>query len=223
MPATTIITNRTVRLLLALAAGAIAVPVIPWILWGARLDHAVADWLDPLPPPAVLAAAEIGVLAADIILPVPSSLVATLGGASLGVAVGTLCGSVGLTIGSLAGWLLGRIAGRRSFEALDAHERAAVAARRRTLGPLLVVVSRPMPIRAEAGALKAGAAGMTWPTFLAAAAPANGVIALAWSLAGAYGRNADSLQWVALAAVAVPAVIAAAVAAYRGDRGIPAA
>ena len=183
----------------------------------------MADWLDPLPPPAVLAAAEIGVLAADIILPVPSSLVATLGGASLGVAVGTLCGSVGLTIGSLAGWLLGRIAGRRSLEALDAHERAAVAERRRTLGPLLVVVSRPLPILAEAVALMAGAAGMTWPTFLAAAAPANGVIALAWSLAGAYGRNADSLQWVALAAVAVPAVIAAAVAASRGDRGIPAA
>jgi uncharacterized membrane protein YdjX (TVP38/TMEM64 family) len=223
MPVPTIITHRTVRLLLALAASAIAVPVIPWMLWGARLDHAVADWLDPLPPPAVLAAAEIGVLAADIILPVPSSLVATLGGASLGVAVGTLCGSVGLTIGSLAGWLLGRIAGRRSLEALDAHERAAVAERRRTLGPLLVVVSRPLPILAEAVALMAGAAGMTWSTFLAAAAPANGVIALAWSLAGAYGRNADSLQWVALAAVAVPAVIAAAVAAYRGDRGIPAA
>ncbi len=223
MPAPTITTNRTVRLLLALAAGAIAVPVIPWMLWGARLDHAVADWLDPLPPPAVLAAAEIGVLAADIILPVPSSLVATLGGASLGVAVGTLCGSVGLTIGSLAGWLLGRIAGRRSFEALDARERAAVAARRRTLGPLLVVVSRPLPILAEAVALMAGAAGMTWPTFLAAAAPANCVIALAWSLAGACGRNADSLQWVALAAVAVPAVIAAAVAASLGDRGIPAA
>ena len=223
MPASTITTNRTVRLLLALAAGAIAVPVIPWMLWGARLDHAVADWLDPLPPPAVLAAAEIGVLAADIILPVPSSLVATLGGASLGVAVGTLCGSVGLTIGSLAGWLLGRIAGRRSFDALDARERAAVAARRRTLGPLLVVVSRPLPILAEAVALMAGAAGMTWPTFLAAAAPANCVIALAWSLAGACGRNADSLQWVALAAVAVPAVIAAAVAASLGDRGIPAA
>jgi uncharacterized membrane protein YdjX (TVP38/TMEM64 family) len=171
----------------------------------------------------VLAAAEIGVLAADIILPVPSSLVATLGGASVGVAVGTLCGAVGLTIGSLAGWLLGRIAGRRSFDALDARERAAVAARRRTLGPLLVVVSRPLPILAEAVALMAGAAGMTWSTFLAAAAPANGVIALAWSLAGAYGRNADSLQWVALAAVAVPAVIAAAVAACRGDRGIPAA
>ena len=56
MPAPTITTTRTVRLLLALAAGAIAVPVIPWMLWGARLDHAVADWLDPLPPPAVLAA-----------------------------------------------------------------------------------------------------------------------------------------------------------------------
>jgi uncharacterized membrane protein YdjX (TVP38/TMEM64 family) len=214
---------KAVRLLLCLTAAAIAVPLIPWLLWGTRLDHAVAALLDPPPPPAVLAAAEIGVLAADILLPVPSSLVATLGGASLGLAAGTACGWAGLTIGSLAGWWLGWAAGRRSVTALDDREQAVLNARQRTLGPLLVVVSRPLPILAEAVALMAGATGMRWRTFLAAAAPANLAIAFAWSLSGTLGQAADSLQWVALAAVAVPAAVAAVVAVRRHDVGeIPA-
>jgi uncharacterized membrane protein YdjX (TVP38/TMEM64 family) len=219
IPETTVVMPKELRLLLGLTVAAIAVPVVPWLLWGTRLDHAVAAWLEPPPPAPLLAVAEIGVLASDILLPVPSSLVATLGGASLGVVGGTACGWIGLTLGSLAGWWLGRTAGRRSIAALDDEARAALEARRRRLGPLVVVLTRPLPILAEAAALMAGATGMTWQAFLAAAAPANLAIAFAWSLAGALGRDADSLQWVAIAAVAVPAVVAALVAVRRHDAG----
>jgi uncharacterized membrane protein YdjX (TVP38/TMEM64 family) len=216
--------SRTTRLLLSLTGAAIAVPLVPWILWGARLDHAVAAWLDPPPPAPLLAAAEIGVLAADILLPVPSSLVATLGGASLGLAAGTACGWLGMTLGSLAGWLLGRVAGGRSLAGIDSSARAALAARERRFGPLVVVLTRPLPILAEAAAILAGATGMPWRAFLAAAAPANLAIAFAWSLAGTLGREADSLQWVAVAALAVPATVAAVVAVRSRPSGrIPAA
>lgn len=215
---------RTTRLLLSLTLAAIAVPLVPWLVWGTRLDHAIAAWLDPPPPPAMLAAAEIGVLAADIILPVPSSLVATLGGASLGVVAGSACGGLGLTLGSMAGWVLGRFAGARGLAGVEASARATLAARERRFGPLAVVLTRPLPILAEATAILAGAAGMPWRSFLAAAAPANLAIAFAWSLAGALGRDADSLQWVAVAALAVPAMVAS-LAAVRGRPadGIPAA
>lgn len=214
---------RTARLLLSLTAAAVAVPLAPWLLWGARLDHAVAAWLDPPPSAPVLAAAEIGVLAADILLPVPSSLVATLGGASLGVASGTVCGWLGLTLGSLAGWLLGRLAGRRGLATVDRATRETIESRERRFGPLVVVLTRPLPILAEAAALLAGATGMPWPTFLAAAAPANLAIAFAWSLAGSLGRDADSFLWVAIAALAVPAAAAAVVAVRRRPAGgIPA-
>jgi uncharacterized membrane protein YdjX (TVP38/TMEM64 family) len=215
---------KELRLLLGLTVAAIAVPLGPWLLWGARLDHAIAAWLEPPPPPAVLAAAEIGVLAADILLPVPSSLVATLGGASLGVVAGSGCGWLGLTLGSMAGWLLGRIAGARRLAGVDPSARAAIAARERRFGPLAVVLTRPLPILAETTAILAGAAGMPWRAFLAAAAPANLAIAFAWSLAGALGREADSLQWVAVAALAVPATVAALTAVRaRSADGIPAA
>lgn len=210
--------SSTVRLLAVLIALAVAVPLVPWLLVGARLDHAVAAWLDPPPPPAILAAAEVGVLAADILLPVPSSLVTTLGGASLGVAAGTACGWLGMTIGSLAGWWLGRVAGTRRLARLDPADRAALAGRQRRYGPLVVVVTRPLPILAEAAALVAGAAGMPARVFLAAAAASNLAIAFAWSLAGSLGREADSLQWVALASLAVPAAVAAVIAARRPER-----
>lgn len=215
---------RTARLLTILAIAAIAVPLVPWLAWGARLDHAVAAWLDPPPPPVVLAVAEIGVLAVDLLLPVPSSLVATLGGASLGLAAGTACAWLGMMLGSCAGWLLGRVVGIRGASALDPDARAAVEAQERRYGPLAIVVTRPLPILAEAAALLAGAAGMPWQTFLAAAAPANLAIAFAWSLAGTLGKDADSLQWVAIAALAVPATVAAGVALRRQpSRRIPTA
>ncbi|MFM9011733.1 MAG: VTT domain-containing protein [Planctomycetota bacterium] len=204
--------TRTSRLLLALIAAAIAVPLLPWLLWGARLDHAVAEWLDPPPPAPLLAVAEVGILAADILLPVPSSLVTTLGGASLGVVTGTVCGWLGMTLGSLAGWLLGRGCARRGVAALDADARATLASRERQFGPLVVVLTRPLPILAEAAALLAGAAAMPLTSFLAASASANLAIALAWSLAGSLGHGADSLQWVTVAAVAAPALVATLVA-----------
>lgn len=208
--------NRTSRLLIVLTAAAVAVPVVPWLVWGARLDHAVADWLDPPPPPPLLAVAEVGILAADIVLPVPSSLVATLGGASLGVVAGTACAWMGMTVGALAGWLLGRAGGGRAAAALGGAPGTTGENRKHRFGPLVVVITRPLPILAEATALLAGATGMTCRAFLAAAAPANLAIAFAWSLAGSMGRDADSLQWVAVAAVAVPAVVAAIVAVRRG-------
>jgi len=212
------------RLLLGLAAAAVAVPLLPWLVWGARLDHAVADWLDPPPSAPLLAVAEIGILAADILLPVPSSLVTTLGGAVLGVAAGTACGSLGMTLGSLAGWLLGRAFAHRGVAALDAEARAALESRERRFGPLAVVLTRPLPILAEAAALLAGATAMPLGSFLAASAAANLAIAFAWSLAGSLGREADSLQWVAVAALAAPALVAAAVALRRRVTGrIPAA
>ena len=91
--------HRPLRLFLMLALLAVAVPLVPFLLFGTRLDHAVAGWLDPPPAPQVLAAIEVGVLAADLLLPVPSSMVATLGGAHLGVVIGTGCAWLGMTAG----------------------------------------------------------------------------------------------------------------------------
>ena len=200
--------RRATRLLVVLTLAAVAVPLIPFLLFGTRLDHLVADWLDPRPTPAVLAALEVGVLAADLVLPVPSSMVATLGGAELGVAAGTACAFLGLSAASLAGWWAGRAAGARALARLDAADRRELERRQHGLGPLLIVLTRPLPLVAEAAALVAGGSGMPLRDFLPAAASGNLVIALVWSAAGAFGRSADSLPVALLWSLVLPVGLA---------------
>jgi uncharacterized membrane protein YdjX (TVP38/TMEM64 family) len=199
--------RRPLSIMLGLTGLAVAVPLVPFLAFGARLDHAIANWLDPPPPAAVLAAAEVGILAVDILLPVPSSFVATLGGARLGIVAGTVCGWLGMTLGGIAGWSLGRVVGGTALARLDDEARGSLAARERQLGPLLVVVTRPLPLIAEAAAIMSGAAAMPFRTFLVAAASGNLAIALAWSLAGAIGRADDSLQWMLAWSLIVPVTL----------------
>ena len=212
--------RRPLRLLLILALAAVAVPLLPFLAFGTRIDHHVARWLDPLPAPPVLAAIEVGVLAADLLLPVPSSLVATLGGAHLGVVVGTACAWLGMTAGAMAGWWIGHTAGAASLSSLTADEQERLAGQQRRFGPLAVVLTRPLPLVAEAAAIMAGAAGMGWRAFLIAAGSGNLAIAMVWSIAGALGRQADSLQWVLVGSLAVP--VAITWLALRRDRQTPA-
>jgi uncharacterized membrane protein YdjX (TVP38/TMEM64 family) len=200
--------RRATRLLVLLTLAALAVPLVPFLLFGTRLDRLVADWFDPRPAPAVLALLEVGVLAADILLPVPSSMVATLGGAELGIALGTLCAFLGMTAGSLAGWWLGATAGARALARLDVADREALERRQQRLGPLLVVLTRPLPLVAEAAALVAGGTGMTLRDFLPAAASGNLAIALVWSAAGALGRSADSLPLALVWSLVIPVALA---------------
>lgn len=207
--------RRAVRFLVVLTLAAVAVPLVPFVVCGARLDQMVAGWLDPPPPAAVLAALEVGVLAADMLLPVPSSLVATLGGAQLGFVVGTACAWLGMTVGAAAGWWLGRAAAAPRLAGLAAEERAELDRRQRRYGPLAVVLTRPVPLVAEAAALVAGGSGMPFREFLAAAGGGNLAIAAAWTLAGVLGRQAESLQWVLVASLAVPVAIAS-LATRRG-------
>ena len=67
---------------------------------------------------------------------------------------------------------------------------------------MLVVMTRPLPLLAEAAALAAGGAGMPLATFFPAAAIGNAVIAAAWSALGALGR--EELSLVTLVALVVP-------------------
>ncbi len=198
---------RPLSIVLGLTAIAVAVPLVPFLVCGARLDHAIAVWLDPPPPAMMLAAAEVGILAVDILLPVPSSLVATLGGAQLGIALGTACAWLGMTLGGIAGWGVGRLVGGAAVARLDDITRASLVDRERRFGPLLVVMTRPLPLIAEAAAIMAGAAAMPFRSFLAAAASGNFAIALAWSVAGASGQQGDRLQWMLVWSLIVPVLL----------------
>jgi uncharacterized membrane protein YdjX (TVP38/TMEM64 family) len=126
--------------------------------------QAFAEWLveDPEPWIAVggpaAAGVGIGLLVADVVLPVPSSLVMMAHGAVFGLALGAGLSLLGAVGAAVAGYALGRWAGPPTLRRVcSSAERERAAGLVRRWGLLAVVASRPVPLLAETVALVAGA------------------------------------------------------------------
>lgn len=150
----------------------------------------------------------VSLLVGDVLLPVPSSAVMVAHGALFGLAVGaglSLLGSLGAA--ALAFWL-----GSRGAPLLDsllgAAERERADALLTRWGGLAVLLTRPLPIAAEAVALLAGASPMRWRELLTMAALGSAPAALLYAWVGAAAVRIDGGAWV-LAAVALLAAVAA--------------
>jgi membrane protein YqaA with SNARE-associated domain len=113
-------------------------------------------------------------LAADVLLPIPSSIVGTLLGARLGFMPGWACAWIGLVVGNLAGYVAGRILLTRLASAIP-----------QTPTSLVLFVSRPVPVLAEAVTFAAGAVQMPLMPFLGISAAGSGLYALALAGNGA--------------------------------------
>jgi uncharacterized membrane protein YdjX (TVP38/TMEM64 family) len=148
-----------------------------------------------------------GAMATDVVLPVPSSLVATLAGAQLGVLGGTSASWTGMTLGATLAFGLARYWGRplaeRFVSTVDLARLDRLATR---LGPGLIVVTRAIPVFAEASVLLLGINRLAWRRFLPALCASNLGIALAYA---AFGDFAGRHAWLPLAlAISVAAPLA---------------
>ena len=127
------------------------VPIVPFLIAGDRIEAWTLNWLDSCPEPWLLAAATAAILASDIFLPVPSSLVSTLAGAQLGILSATLASWIGLTLGGAIGFGLARRFGRplvRQFSSASDLEYMERTGSR--LGVWMLAATRPLPVLAEA-------------------------------------------------------------------------
>lgn len=119
---------------------------------------------------AVAALAAVGLLIADVVLPVPSSVIMVWLGAHHGWLAGaalSLAGCVGAT--ALAFWL-GRRGGPLFARIVPPPERARADAVLARWGMLAIAVTRPVPIVAETTAVVAGASpAVSWCRMLIAA------------------------------------------------------
>ncbi|MBG0568417.1 VTT domain-containing protein [Actinoplanes aureus] len=147
------------------------------------------------------AAIGVGLLVADAVLPVPSSVVMVALGATFGLAAGAALA----LLGGLGGFAVGYVLGWRSRKLLvTGTTRPAGLVRR--WGLLAVVVSRPLPLVAETVAYTAGALGMRPVATFAAAAAGTAGPAVAFSYAGWRGATAGD-GFVVFGAVAVATLL----------------
>jgi uncharacterized membrane protein YdjX (TVP38/TMEM64 family) len=184
---------------------ALLVPIVPFLAFGDALDARIAGWLDPPPPPANVALLTVAVLAADVLLPVPSSVVSTLAGARLGVLAATSASWLGMTTGALVAFWLARAFGRplaiRLSTSQDIDDMDHIA---RRAGAWALIVSRPLPILAEAAVLFLGTSGMRLRAFLPPVLLSNLGIALVYSILGRFAQSHGALPLALGASVALP-------------------
>lgn len=151
---------------------AIMIPILPFAVIGELPGD---RWLSATDDDALLFGfTGMGLLASDVLLPVPSSIVGTMLGARLGLLPGWLWCWLGLVVGNTVGYLAGRLLlGRLASNTAQAPTLA------------LLFISRPVPVLAEALTFIAGAEKIRFGHFLPVIVAGNGCYALALAGNGA--------------------------------------
>ena len=207
--------TRAIALVLIVAAVVIGSKLLIEDIFGWSLEPSARAWMTAAGPAAAIAV--IGLLAADIFIPVPSSVVMILSGAVFGV----WWGAAIAFIGSIAGEWLGFELARRYGSAWaarfigDQRDVARLNAMLARHGGAAVAVTRPLPVVMETMSLVAGMSTMKRATFLVASVAGTLPIVIVYAYAGA--RSAD-IGSVIPAIVILIAVGGAGLIAYRATR-----
>ena len=133
----------------------------------------------------IAAVVGVSLLVADVLLPVPSSLVMVAHGALFGVLWGTVLSLLGSVGAAVFGFAIGRRGGRLMERIATPGERAQARSVLARWGTLAIIVTRPVPLLAETVAIMAGASSMTWRSLIVASFAGSLPPALLYALTGA--------------------------------------
>jgi uncharacterized membrane protein YdjX (TVP38/TMEM64 family) len=140
-------------------------------------------WLKEAGPLAMLVG--IGLLIADVLLPIPSSVIMVAHGALFGPIIGSLLSLVGCLGAVSFAFFLGRRGDKVLERMVTPPEKAKADALLARFGALAVLVTRPLPLLAETVALLAGASSMKWSRMLIAALLGSIPPSILYAFAGA--------------------------------------
>jgi 3-dehydroquinate synthase len=205
--------NRRLARPLLLITIVMVVPIALLAIRGESFATQLREWQTRPPAPMTLAALVVAILAADIVLPVPSGPISTLAGSHLGVALGTAASALGMTLGAVIAFAVAR----RFAVAEFLRNSEPVSEKLAYDGPWMLVLTRPLPIIAEAGVLIAGSLQMPWRTFLPPVVVSNIAISATYA---ALGQQAAQHHWLPLAVAASMAIPLAIAIHLRRRRGV---
>jgi uncharacterized membrane protein YdjX (TVP38/TMEM64 family) len=181
--------------------------LVPWLLFDEAITRMVGTaFASPAAHGPLAALLIVALLALDVLLPIPSSLVSVAAGALFGWLLGGLLIWLGMSLGCLLGYWLGAQAGRPLVRRLlgEAELEKAMRLSGRVDGPALAL-TRAVPVLAEATTLAAGAAGAPLDRFLVVTSLANAGIAAVYAGVGAAALSEGSFLLAFAAAVGLPA------------------
>ena len=198
--------KRTIALIAIVAIFVIGSKLLIENVLGFSFEPWARSWMANAGAPG--AAVVIGLLAADILIPVPSSLIMILSGAAFGV----WWGAVIAFIGSISGEWLGFELARKYGTSLSTRFIGDEAERRRMNdllvrhGAAAIAATRALPVVMETMSIVAGLSPMKRLTFLAASTIGTVPIVAVYAYAGAMSKETGSLVPAIVILIAVAAV-----------------
>ena len=192
--------------LVAFAAVLLACVLVPFALWGDALDRAAPQWLKIDDSHLVIAAFGIALLVLDVVLPIPSSIIAMALCWTLGPVWGGVVVALGMFAAFATGYGLGRLLPEARLRARigpTLWDRVQTHARQHALW--WIVLARPLPLLSEISALLAGVWRLPVVPAFARAASASCVVGALYAASAWLGRGEPHPGATALALLALPA------------------
>ena len=194
--------------------------IVPFCIWGDAIDGwFTRQMADAAKHRGRAGLVLFGLLALDIILPVPSSLVSTCCGLVLGLLPGFLVSFMAMNVSATLGYALGRFAstyarrliGGRDMTMLESFARGGVG--------WWLLLLRPVPVLAEASVLFSGVGRQPLTRVVLEVVAGNAVVSAVYAAVGAMGKSSESMLPAFIATVAVSGVCML-VARGRGHRTV---
>jgi membrane protein DedA with SNARE-associated domain len=161
----------------------LALILVPFALWEDSLTFLSMQLLSPVAGRMTVAGVVVLLLAADVVLPVPSSFVSAGAVSLLGAYEGGISIALGMTLGAWLGYLIGRFGGEPLARRVAGEEQLAKAGRlMERYGAWVVLVCRGVPVLAEASTVLAGATRVSVLRFALVTLLGNAGLACAYAL-----------------------------------------
>lgn len=157
-------------------------------------------------------------LALDVFLPVPSSIVSAAAGVLFGFWAGTAVVFVGMTISCAIAYVVGARATRLATRLVGDESIAKASRIAARYGLAAIAFSRPVPVLAEASVVFAGMVRVPPARFLLVCVLSNFGVAVVYAGIGAYSMNANSFLFAFLAAMSFPAAAWLVARLWSGPR-----
>ena len=196
--------KRTAMLIASVAGAVVLSKLLIENVMGLSIEQMARAWLSQAG--AGTAVTVVALLAMDLFLPIPSSIVMVLSGAAFGVFWGGLLSLVGSVGGEWLGFELVRQYGRRASARIVGDEEierlSRVFARH---GAAAIAVTRALPVVMETMSVVAGLSTMSRRTFLLASLIGTGPIVFVYAWAGAVSRQTGNALPAVIMLIAVAA------------------
>tara|TARA_R110002020_G_scaffold206765_2_gene412153 strand:- start:143 stop:826 length:684 start_codon:yes stop_codon:yes gene_type:complete len=199
------ISRRSLRKIVFIVIVIFLIPILPFLFLGDTFEASFLTALKATSETGNAGLVLFSLLALDIFLPVPSSGVLTFAGSQLGFLSTVLWATLGLSLGCTVGYELSRGIGLWLLKRFTSPvDRDVVDAFIKRWGGLALVITRPLPVLAEATVLIAGCGKLRRRIYYVLMSVSNLIICVAYAAIGAWFGQNEYFGSIILASLFLP-------------------